>query len=122
MAVILVVEDDALIRELGVMMIEDWGHTTLSASDVGEALGILSSDQKIDALFTDVYLKTAVAGGCELALAAIKLRPKLRILYTTGNEITQSMKNMLVDGASVLSKPYTEEMLQRSIEGIIDPR
>ena len=38
MAVILVVEDDALIRMIAEMMIEDWGHETLSASDVDEAL------------------------------------------------------------------------------------
>ena len=50
MAVILIVEDDVFIREVAEMMIQDWGHQTLSASDVNEALVILRSTQHIDAL------------------------------------------------------------------------
>jgi CheY-like chemotaxis protein len=67
MAVILIVEDDVFIREIADMIIQDWGHQTLSASDVDEALAVLRSPQQIDALFTDIYLKTAVLGGCDLA-------------------------------------------------------
>ena len=62
MAAILIVEDDAFIRDDAEMMIQDWGHNTLSASDVDEALSLLRSPQQIDALFTDIYLKTALAG------------------------------------------------------------
>ena len=58
MAVILIVEDDVFIREIAEMMIQDWGHDTLAASDVDEALTFLRSPQHIDALFTDIYLKT----------------------------------------------------------------
>jgi CheY-like chemotaxis protein len=77
MAVIFIVEDDVFIREIAKLMIEDWGHNTLSASDIDEALSLLRSPQHVDALFTDICLKTAVLGGCELAHHAIKLRPKL---------------------------------------------
>ncbi len=56
MAVILIVEDDVFIREIAEMMIQDWGHDTLSAGDVDEALSVLRSAQHIDALFTDIYL------------------------------------------------------------------
>ena len=97
MAVILIVEDDVFIRDLAEMMIQDWGHQTLSASDVDEALSILRSSQHIDALFTDIHLKTAVHGGCELVHQAIKLRPKLRVLYTTGNSVTDTMKARLAN-------------------------
>jgi CheY-like chemotaxis protein len=67
MAVILVVEDDVFLLQIMEMTIQDWGHHTLSASDVDEALFLLRSPQKIDVLFTDIYLKTEVLGGCELA-------------------------------------------------------
>ena len=76
MGVILIVEDDVFTREFAEMMIQDWGHDTLSTSDVDEALSLLRSPQYIDALFTDIYLKTAVLGGCELARQAIELRPE----------------------------------------------
>jgi DNA-binding NtrC family response regulator len=115
MAVILIVEDDVFIRENAEMMIQDWGHQTLSASDVEEALVLLRSPQPIDALFTDIYLKSAVLGGCELAHRAMALRPKLRVLYTTGNTITEKMKALLIKGTHFLGKPYTQNQLQNSV-------
>ena len=119
MAVILVVEDDVFIREIAEMMIQDWGHRTLSASDVDEALSLLRSPQHIDALFTDIYLKKAVLGGCELARQAIALRPKLRVLCTTGNSVTDKMKALLVEGTHFLVKPYTQHQLQDSVEALL---
>lgn len=116
MAVILIVEDDVFIREVAEMMIEGWGHQTLTASDVDEALAILRSPQHIDALFTDIYLKTAILGGCEVAIQAIALRPGLRVLYTTGNTITDKMKALLVEGTHFLHKPYTENQLEQSVK------
>jgi len=114
MAVILIVEDDAFIREVAEMMIQDWGHQTLAASDVDEALSLLRSAQPIDVLFTDIYLKDSVLGGCELARQAIALRPNLRVLYTTGNLVTDKMKALFAAGTQFLSKPYTQNQLQDS--------
>jgi CheY-like chemotaxis protein len=119
MAVILIVEDDVFIREIAAMMIEDWGHQTLSTGDEDEALEILRSPQHIDALFTDIYLKTAVLGGCELARQAIELRPKLRVLYTTGNFVTDEMKSLFVEGRHFLRKPYTPDQLQDSVDHLL---
>jgi len=111
MAVILVVEDDVFIREVAEMMICDWGHQILSACDVEGALLHLRSLQSIDALFTDIYLKADVHGGCDLAHEAIRLRPALRVLYTTGNRVTQELQAMFAGGTHFLQKPYTEEQL-----------
>jgi DNA-binding NtrC family response regulator len=119
MAVILIVEDDVFIREIAEMMIQDWGYQTLSASDVDEALAILRSPQPIDALFTDIYLKSAVLGGCDLALQAIALRPNLRVLYTTGNTVTEKMKALLAEGTHFLRKPYTQNQLQDSVKTML---
>jgi CheY-like chemotaxis protein len=85
MAVILIVEDDVFIREVAEMMIQDWGHQTLAAYDLDEALTILRFSQHIDALFTDIYLKDLVHGGCD------------------------------IEGAHFLRKPYTQHQLQNSI-------
>src|SRR5471030_905181 len=106
MAVILIVEDDVFIREVAEMMIQDRGHQTLAASDVDEALVILRSPQHIDALFTDIYLKSAVFGGCDVATQAMALRAGLRVLYTTSNSMTDKMKALFVKGAHFLRKPY----------------
>ena len=119
MAVILIVEDDVFICAIAEMMIQDWGHQTLSASDIDEALSLLRSSHHIDALFTDIYLNTLVLGGCDLARQAIKLRPNLRVLYTTGNFVTDKMKALFVKGRHFLRKPYTPDQLQDSVEHML---
>jgi CheY-like chemotaxis protein len=121
MAVILIVEDDVFIRQIAELLIQDWGHRILSASDVVEALSLLRSPQHIDALFTDIFLKTAVYGGCELAHQAIALRPKLRVLYTTGNSMTDKMNALFVEGAHFIHKPYSPDQLQNSVEELLAP-
>jgi DNA-binding NtrC family response regulator len=119
MAIILVVEDDVFIREIAEMMIQDWGHQTLAAGTVDEAMVLLRSSQRIDALFTDIYLKEAILGGCDLAQQAIDIRPELRVLYTTGNTATEQMKALFVDGQHFLAKPYTPHQLQNSIQDML---
>ena len=55
MAVVLIVEDDVYIREIAGLMIQDWGHQTLTASDVDEALSILHTAQPVSYTHLDVY-------------------------------------------------------------------
>jgi CheY-like chemotaxis protein len=119
MAVMLIVEDDGFVRQIAELMIEDLGHNTLSASDMDEALSVLQSPQRIDALFTDIHLKTAVLGGYELAHQAIKLWPKVRVLYKTGSPITDKMKALFVEGAHFLPKPYTQLQLENAVEKLL---
>ena len=119
MSVILIVEDEVFIREIAVMLVEDWGDTVLSASDVEAALVLLRSPQPIDVLFTDIYLKTAVFGGCDLAREAIRIRPNLRVLYTTGNSATDKLRALFVDGSHFIGKPYTSHQLQGSVEALL---
>ena len=80
---------------------------------------VLRSPEHIDAMFTDIYLKTAKFGGCDLAQQAMELRPELRVLYTTGNLVTDKMKALFVDGTHFLPKPYTEEQLQGSVNNML---
>jgi DNA-binding NtrC family response regulator len=119
MAVILIVEDDVFICGMAEIMIEDGGHQALSASDVDGALSILRSPRHIDVLFTDIRLKTAALGGCELAREAIALRPELRVLYTTGNSFTDELKALFVEGARFLGKPYEQQGLQSSVAALL---
>ena len=118
LAVILLVEDEIFIRESAVWMLEDLGHNILSACDVDEAVLHLGSPQHIDALFVDIRLSTVVHGGYDIANQAIKSRPNLRVLYTSGAPINAEMKDFFVEGAHFLQKPYREDQLQNSVEGL----
>ena len=64
-------------------------------------------------------MKALVHGGCDLALQAIALRPGLRVLYTTGNTITDKMKALLAEGTHFLRKPYTQNQLQESFKDML---
>jgi CheY-like chemotaxis protein len=122
MAAILIVEDDLLICELAELIIQDWGHHTYSANDIEGALPIIRSGVPIDLLFTDIRLKSAIFGGCDLAHQAIAFRPLLRVLYTTGSAITNELTVRFVEGAQWLRKPYFEPQLMFSIGNALSAR
>lgn len=115
-SMVMIVEDDAFIRELTEMTIQDWGYTTCSAGGLEEALALLRSKQPFRVLFTDINLNGAAFGGCELAQLAIGIRPGLHVLYTTGNQITKQIIDQFVPGSTFLRKPYTSDQLRKSVE------
>jgi CheY-like chemotaxis protein len=115
MAIVLVVEDEDQVRVLAESYLEEQGHEVLSADTPAGALALLRRSPAIDLLFTDLDLKGDVHAGVELAKAAVKLRPQLRVLYTTGRAITDGMKVRFVPGSATLAKPYTVEELRSSL-------
>jgi CheY-like chemotaxis protein len=112
MAVVLVVEDEEQVRVLAESYLEEHEHHVLSAGTPAGALAILEKSPPIDILFTDLDLKGDVHAGIELAKEAVKLRPELKVLYTTGRAITDVMKARFVPGSAVLAKPYTVDELR----------
>ena len=119
MAVILIVDDEFFIRDFTVSTVEEFGHRTLSAGDADEAMFHLRSPQQIDALVTDIRLKNVVLGGYELAREAVRLRPHLGVIYVTGNSITDKARELFVEGAHFLQKPYSPDQLQNSLEKVL---
>ena len=119
MAVILLVEDEIFIREDAEWVLKELGHNILSACDVSEAFLQLGSPQHIDALFVDIRLNRVVHGGYDIANQAVKSRPKLRVLYTSATPLDAEMKAFFVEGAHFLQKPYRENQLQNSVEGLL---
>lgn len=99
---ILIVEDEALVREVAIMEFEDAGFTVLAAHDGESALALVASDVPIDVLFTDISLRNSI-DGWTIATRARELRPALRIIYATG--YAQDTPR-LVEGARFYKKPY----------------
>jgi len=116
MALILIVEDEIFIRQNAEWMLEDMGHQTLAACDLGEAIVHLSATAPINALFVDMRLSEQAFGGYAVANQAIALRPDLRVLYTSGTPLTAEMTDQFVPGGRFLQKPYSPEQLGASME------
>jgi two-component system, response regulator PdtaR len=121
MPIVLVTEDEPVIREFARLAAEDAGFHVLCASDVDEALGKLRSEQPIDVLFVDINLRPLALGGLELARIAVKMRPELRVIYTTGHHMSDEKRLMMVPGSLFISKPYVvndiTEALAKSVSG-----
>ena len=115
MAIILIVEDDALISMNAEIMLDDLGHGPLLAYDFSSALLHLCAPYHIDALFVDIRLAASVFGGYEVANHAIALRPSLRVLYTSGTPLSIEMTDRFVTGSHFLSKPYSPHQFEFSI-------
>jgi len=120
MAVVLIVEDEEQVRVLAESILQGGGHRTLSAATLDQALALTTVEQSIDLLFTDINLAADVASGLvhpglELAQQANKLRPDLRVLYTTGAAVTDGMKALFVEGAEFLPKPYNIDQLTTKV-------
>jgi signal transduction histidine kinase/CheY-like chemotaxis protein len=113
---ILIVEDDALVREYVVTQIESLGYRTLAASNAAQALAIVNGHETIDLLFTDVIIPGGM-NGRQLALAAQKQRPELKVLYTSGYTENAIVHHGRLDaGVLLLAKPYLSSDLARMIQ------
>ncbi len=107
MPVILVVEDEAMVRRLSVTALEDAGYRVLEAGEGPAGLDILHREPAVALLFTDVVLAGPMNGRL-LADAALALRPGLPVLFTTGYTRNAIIHHGRLDeGVNFIGKPFT---------------
>lgn len=101
--VVLVVEDDPLLRMTAVDMVEDAGFDAIEAGGADEALEILETRPDVDVLFTDIDMPGSM-DGVELAKCACRIDRPISIVLTSGNHILED--SMLPPHSVFFSKPY----------------
>ncbi|WFU20484.1 PAS domain S-box protein [Bradyrhizobium sp. CB3481] len=112
---VLVVEDDALVRRYVITQIESLGYTTLEAANASDALRIIDDVPSVDLLFTDVIMPGAM-NGRQLVDEALKRRPKLKTLYTSGYTENAIVHHGRLDsGVLLLAKPYRKSELAKML-------
>ena len=117
---VLVVEDHEDLRSYSTGAVREMGYHVLEAADARDALAILESGEPIDLLFTDVVLPGGM-NGRQLADAALKTRPKLKVLFTTGYTRNAIVHNGQLDpGIQLLGKPFTYSDLAAKIRSVLD--
>ena len=99
---ILIVEDEALLREISIMEFEDAGFRVVGAATGDEALALLAGDPGIDVMFTDIGLRDSIDGWA-IAEQARTLRPDLAVIYATGQA---PETERVVAGALYFQKPF----------------
>jgi PAS domain S-box-containing protein len=117
---ILLVEDDAAVRDLAVHVLKMQGYQVLAAAEGPEALQIaIQHDGPIHLLLSDVVMP--YMSGRELADRLRSRQPQIRVLYMSGytdNAIVHH--GVLEAGIAFLSKPLTEEGLLRKVRAVLD--
>ncbi|WP_462380644.1 ATP-binding protein [Pseudomonas sp. Marseille-QA0892] len=116
---VLVVDDEASVRELIVEVLGEASYTVLEAHDGESGLQLLRSDIHIDLLVSDVGL-TGALNGRQMADAARHVRPYLPVLFITGYAESSVIEGgSLPPGMEVLTKPFAMDVLCARIESML---
>ncbi|MGE0668692.1 MAG: ATP-binding protein [Sphingomonadales bacterium] len=112
---VLVVDDDDDVRDMIVQMVQSIGYKVYSKDNAVEGLLFLQRHPEVDILLTDVAMPGAY-NGLQLADRAIKAKPDLRVVITTGyaEKFDKELMDM-GDHASVLLKPFTRDDLAAKV-------
>ncbi|MFN2446879.1 MAG: ATP-binding protein [Vicinamibacterales bacterium] len=115
---ILLVEDDAAVRELTASALERSGYRVISAALPEEALRVARNPQyRIDLLLSDVVMPGML--GPELARQVKALRPNVRLLFMSGYAADVISSDMLQE-AALLQKPFSSTVLTRAVRHVLD--
>jgi PAS domain S-box-containing protein len=117
--VILLVEDDAMLRKLAVRTLTGLGYRVAEAEDGSAAMQILKEAGQIDLLLTDVVFPKGVSGP-NLARQAQQERPGLKVLYMSGYTRDAIEANGLSEVGSLISKPFLKAELARKLREVLD--
>jgi CheY-like chemotaxis protein len=118
---ILFVDDDELVRKSAAILIASLGYRVLSARSGPEALEILRQDTTIDLLFTDVFMPGGLHGP-QLVNAARRLRPELKVLFTSGFFEHEEIRDALDPSIEQVSKPYDRAVVALKLRRTLDRR
>ena len=116
--IILVVEDETVVRDMIVEVLTDLGYRTLQAADGLQGLELLASSRHIDLLVTDVGLPGL--NGRQMADQGRTLRPNLPVLLMTGYaENMASDAAMLDPGMTIITKPFTMDVMANRVQSML---
>jgi signal transduction histidine kinase/CheY-like chemotaxis protein len=117
--IILVVEDNEDVRAFSTETLRDLGYRVIEAPEADSALKILESDATVSLLFSDVVLPGK--SGRVLSDLAKRIRPDLKVLFTTGYSRNAIVHHGRLDaGVNLISKPFTVEQLAVRIRDVLD--
>lgn len=117
--VVLVVEDEAVVRSLIVEVLGELGYQTLEAGNAQEAMPFLENPQRIDLMISDVGLPGM--NGRQLADLAQANRPELKVLLATGYAEGSNVEGYLAANMEIITKPFAIDALANKISEMLNP-
>jgi CheY-like chemotaxis protein len=117
-AIVMVVEDEAVVRILVVELLHELGYQVQDYPDAVPALDVLHSPQRIDLLVTDIGLPGM--NGRQLADVARTIRPDLKVLFMTGYaENAAIASGFLEPGMALITKPFALDAMSARVREMV---
>jgi PAS domain S-box-containing protein len=117
---VLIVDDEAELLVIAQSVLDDLGYTTICASSGDEALEIITNNDTIDIVFSDVVMPGSM-NGFDLANTLATTKPAIKILLTSGFTGKMTQKESVARWTSkLLSKPYRDLELAEAIRRTLD--
>ena len=114
--VVLVVEDELVVRMNAVVIIEESGFEPIAARNADEAINALETRGDIWAVFTDVQMPGQM-DGLELARVIRDRWPPVELLVTSGKR--NVIQSELPNGARFLPKPYLPSQIETTLRELL---
>jgi len=119
METVLVVEDEPGVREHSAELLRELGYNVIEAEDAQDALRKIERTPTIDLIFTDIGLPGM--NGRQLVEEAVRRRPQLKVLYTTGYARDAIVHHGRLDpGVQLITKPFTYVNLAARVRDVLD--
>lgn len=118
--VVLVVEDEPMLRQVVAMTLKVEGFSVIEAGDGREGLEVLKSDKAIDLMLTDVRMPGM--NGYELAEASLAIRPSMPVMLMTGFTNDEMPEKIRQASFPMLQKPFNFANLAPSVREAIAAR
>jgi len=115
--VVLIVEDEPLIRMEAVDMIEEVGFRTFDVGSANPAISLMEAHDDIGILFTDIDMPGSM-DGLKLAAYVRKRWPTVSIVIASGAVDVETLD--LPEGAYFFPKPYPTDQIARALETVSD--
>ena len=115
--VVLVVEDETLVRVTALAIVEESGFEAIAASNADEAICALETRSDIRAVFTDVQMPGPM-DGLKLAQVIRDRWPPVALLVTSGK--TRTIDSDLPNGARFLPKPYFPLQIEMTFRELLE--
>lgn len=112
---VLLVEDDAVLREVIAVQLGILGFAVLVAGNGQDALELLASQSEVQVLLTDVMLPGGI-NGRQLSEQALEIQPSLSVVFMSGYSDDLLMENdRLDDDLILLQKPFKQAQLAQAL-------
>jgi CheY-like chemotaxis protein len=116
--IVLVVEDDVLVRNVVAAYLRECGFDVIEANGADEAIRVLQAGVQVDILFSDIQMPGSM-DGFGLAQWVRRERPWLKVILTSGAARTAKDAGDLCEHGPFLAKPYDHAELERHIRSLL---